>query len=478
MKTQTAISTKFSAIVSKLLLPAAVLSIALVVLSAVVAVAYGPAGRKTFTINSPAPYITFNSIVDNPNHGKEQNFVQIKETSNTSAGGWKDELKVEIGKEYWVRMYVHNNAAKNLKLVAENTRLTAAIPNTTGKSITVTGQVSARNSDPKKVWDEAVFTSDSEFKLAYINGSASWRNNVFTSGTKLSDSIVTTDGALIGYDKLDGRIPGCFEYDGVATFRVVVQAPTKPQYTVEKKVRKSGATEWQKNTTVKLGDTVEYQIGYRNIGNTVQKGVQIFDKLPAGVTYVAGSTTLKNANNPDGNGKSVQDGVTTTGIKIGDYSTGANAFVRFKAKVTAVAKDLKCGKNTLRNFGHATSDGSTQQDSADITVEVECKPDECKPGVPKGDSRCEEKCVPKEGEVVDKDGNCVPAALPTTGPAQMIAGILGIALVSLGVAYWIRSRNEYKKALAGFTEDFTEEPKEELLTARTEDHRDSKHLHK
>ena len=60
----------------------------------------------------------------------------------------------------------------------------------------------------------------------------------------------------------------------------------------------------------------------------------------------------------------------------------------------------------------------------------------------------------------------------------MIAGILGIALVSLGVAYWIRSRNEYKKALAGFTEDFTEEPKEELLTARTEDHRDSKHLHK
>ncbi len=473
MKTQKILTStnNFGTALLKWILPMALVSTVLVALLSIVSGAWGPSDRTTFTIEKPASYVTFNSITNNPNHGDERNFVQVKETSNTSAGGWKDELKVEIGKEYWVRIYAHNNAGENLNLVAQNTRLTAAVPSTVGKKLTVTGQVSADNANPQKVWDEATFTGDSDFKLAYITGSAVWRNNIFTNTTKLDDSIVTAQGALIGYDKLDGRIPGCFKYDGVATFRVVVQAPTNPQHSVEKKVRKSGTTEWQKNVTVSLGDTVEYQIGYKNIGNTVQKDVQIFDKLPAGISFVSGSTTLKNANNPNGDGRSVQDGVVTTGIKIGDYTTGSNAFVRFKAKVTSESKDLKCGQNTLRNFGHATADGSTKQDYADVTITVECQPNECKPGIPEGDKRCNpEPCVPKDGEVIDKSGNCVPAALPTTGPAQIIAGILGVALVTLGVAYWMRSRKAYKQALAGFTEDFKDEPVRDLLVAKTEDH--------
>lgn len=429
------------------LAPILLLSSLVVVLMTTLSGAWGPSERKTFTIENPASYVTFNSITNNANHGDERNFVQAKPTSNTSPGGWKDELAVEVGKEYWVRVYVHNNAAANLNLVATNSRMTIAIPNEASTSATVIGQVSADNANPKSVWDETVLKSDSPFLLKYIAGSAQYTTNAVEK-MSLSDTIVTSEGALLGYETLDGKIPGCFQYSGIATIKVVVQAPQESVLSVEKKVRIKGETEWQKRVSAKVGDTVEYQIGYKNIGNTVQKDVQIFDKLPAGVSYVDGSTTLKNASNSQGNGKSVADGVTTSGIKIGDYDTGANAYVRFAATI-GESSDYVCGENTLRNFGHASVDGTTKQDAADVIVTIECQPDECKPGIKKGDSRCEEACVPGEDEIVDENGNCVPAALPTTGPAEIIAGVLGVTLVSLGIAYWIRSRNEYKKATAG-----------------------------
>jgi hypothetical protein len=106
---------------------AVVLPLLIVVLYGITALAYGPE-RKTFTIAKPADYVTFNSITDNPNYGDERNFVLVKDASNTSAGGWTDEVNVQDGKEYLVRMYVHNNAGANLGLVAKNTRLMANVP--------------------------------------------------------------------------------------------------------------------------------------------------------------------------------------------------------------------------------------------------------------------------------------------------------------------------------------------------------------
>ena len=459
---------KLSTSLLRWFLPILLISVAITAVASVVTGAWGPSGRATFSINSPATYVTFNSITDNPHHGDERNFVQVKETSNTSAGGWSDSLDVEIGKEYWVRMYVHNNAADSLNLVAENTRVTAAVPSTVGKQATITGQISASNANPEKVWDEAVLKSDQDFKLAYIAGSGLYHNNIFKNGTPISDSIVTAQGAQIGYTAMDGRVPGCFQYDGTVTFRLVVQAPSKPQHSVDKQVRKAGDTEWKNSITVKAGDKLEYLIGYRNIGNTIQRDVHIYDHLPKGVSYVAGSTTLRNPNNPQGT--KVADGVTTTGIKIGDYATGANAYVMFSVTVNSDLKDFHCGKNTIRNFGHATSDGQVMQDYADIVIHVECEPEECKPGIPEGDERCEEK-PPVEEEDDDEPG-VIPDELPTTGPAEIIAGILGVTLVSLGAAYWIRSRQDYKRALAGFTEDFMAEPAEHLLEAKTDSQND------
>ena len=81
--------------------------------------AWGPI-RPTYTIEKPAPHVTFNSITNNPNYGDERNFVTIKDASNQNAGGWVDQITIQDGKEYYVRMYVHNNAAENLNLIANN----------------------------------------------------------------------------------------------------------------------------------------------------------------------------------------------------------------------------------------------------------------------------------------------------------------------------------------------------------------------
>ncbi len=469
MKTHIHQQRKIFSLGALLRLAVVILPLVAVVALAATSHAYGPA-RKEFTVEQPASYITFNSISKNPNYGDEKNFVLVKDAANTGAGGWTDKVTVEDGKEYLVRMYVHNNAAENLNLVATNTRLSVNIPTTYAKSHQIDGFLTAdAPATPAKIWDDVILEGDKEFIVSYVGNSARYFNNINPgTGFELSNDIVTSKGALVGYEKMDGRVPGCFKYSGIATFRVKVATRKSANFDLTKKVRIAGTTEWKDSVNAKVGDKLEYRIGYDNTGATTQNNVILRDTPPKGISYTNGSSTLKNATNPSGNGRAIgNDGlVTSTGVNIGNYTPNSNAFVYYSATVTK--NDLKCGENKLINTASASTDNGRKTDTAEVIVNVECKPDECKPGIPTGDSRCNpEPCTPKDGEVVDSKGNCVPAALPTTGPAQIIAGILGVTLITLGVAYWIRSRNAYKKALAGFSEDFHEEPHEHLLEART-----------
>lgn len=444
--------------------------------------AWGP-DRVEFRTNSPATYVTFNSMVNNPAHGDERNFMQIREAT-ASNETYSDTVSLQPGKEYVVYMYYHNNAASNYNAsgvgVAQGAFVRAEIPSIVkngGAGVKGVGHVGATNAKHlntqgadmgNSVWDDIEFrnTSGGDIALRYVPGSATIHSKGAVNGRAMNDSIVST-GALIGYDALDGRLPGCHEYAGFVTFRVKAD---QPDFTVTKQVRKDGTSGWHNSVKdLKPGDTVQYLIGYRNTGSMQQNGIVVKDILPKGLTYVSGSSVLTNASNP--NGRSIEDGVTSAGgIRIGDYAAGANAYVTFKAKVADTdAEQLVCGTNSLVNRVVIETQNGSKEATVPIEVLVKCQPGECKPGIPNGDPRCEaEPCVPKDGETVNKDGECVPAALPTTGPAQIIAGILGVALVALGFAYWIRSRKAYKQALAGFTEDFTEEPRDHLLEARAD----------
>ena len=336
--------------------------------------AWGPS-RPSFTIEKPADYITFNSITNNPViGGDEKDFVGIREVGSNA--NWTNNMKVQNGKEYYVRIYVHNNAASNLNLVAENVVAKLNVPTTTAKTVTVQGQISASNAKPNTVWDEATFSSDNDFNLAYVAGSALFENNGMGT-TKLPDSIVNNTGAKLGYDKLDGKIPGCFQYAGYVTVKVkaqVNQPQEKTDIDLAKTVRNktNGEKTWVETVNAKSGDTVQFQIHAKNTGSAGIQNLVIRDILPKGLNYVAGSTKLYNTSNPKG--LKVSDNIIqNSGINIGSYQPNGDAFVRFDATVSAENSLPVCGDNTLTNIAQASDQKIVKNDTASVKVTKKCE---------------------------------------------------------------------------------------------------------
>lgn len=401
--------------------------------------AWGP-DRPTYTIQQPADHITFNSITNNPNYGDERNFVTIKDTANTAAGGWTDDIQVQQGKEYWVRAYVHNNAHQDLNLVAQNVTAKFNLPTQTANRIQVDGYISASNATPAEVWDQAVFSSDKRFKLNYVPGSATFTNNVFPGGTALPDSVVST-GALLGYNQLDGKIPGCFQFDGLVIFKV---KPQIEDFNVNKTVRINGAADktFKESVNVKPGDKVDYQIHFKNTGDVQQSNVSIRDTLPTGVKYVAGSTMLSN----DSGTRAVADGITTNGLNIGGYLPNGDAYLKFTAQV-GTKEELTCGTKTLVNTVKATTPSGSDEDTANVVVDA----GQCAPGKITVCELATKKLITIDETAFDAtkhsknvaDCNVVPTTpseLPTTGPAETALSILGLGSLVASAGYYLNSR--------------------------------------
>lgn len=377
--------------------------------------AWGPI-RSTYTIEKPAPHVTFNSITNNPNYGDERNFVTIKDASNQNAGGWVDQITVQDGKEYYVRMYVHNNAAENLNLVANNVTAKFNVPTYNAKKVQIDGYLSADNAQPKEIWDQAVFASDQTFNLSYVAGSATYTNNIFTDGTALTDEVIG-NGVKLGYETLDGKIPGCFQFSGLVIFKVKA---TTTDFSLQKTVRLTDSTDrvFKESVKAKPGEKVDFQIYFKNTGGTQLKNVVIKDKLPAGLEYVAGSSKLFNS---DGL-KDIVDGITTTGVNIGGYMPNGDAYLMFTAKVVANDKLPICGSNKLTNKAEAITSNGTKEDTAEVLVDRYCEPN-------------------KEPEPpVKPEPPVIPEELPVTGPSEIVSAFLGLGSLVTSAGYYINSR--------------------------------------
>lgn len=434
------------------------LAVATAVALPVAVQAWGP-DRPTYTIEKPADHITFNSITNNPNLGDERNFVTIREKGAT--GTWKDAVEVQSGKEYEVSVYVHNNAAANLNRVAENVVAKVNLPTSTSKSIQVQGFINSSNATPNEVYDHATFTSKQDFNLAYVNGSARYYNNIFGkygqgNGTPLPESIFTSAGATLGYDKLDGKIPGCFQYAGVIVFTVKPQiAELASGFTVSKQVRKAGTGTWLETTSVSANDKLNYRIVYTNTGAADAKNVKMQDVLPKNVSIVPGSVKILNANNP--NGAFVKDGdaIVGDGINIGSYTAGgSNAIVAFDATIAKEA-DLSCGINTLRNIARVTPEGqATKEDDATVTVTKECKEAPKETPISVCDIKAKKIVTINKSQFDTKlystnAADCAtPVApqpapvveLPKTGMGELIASVLGLGALTTAAGYYLASR--------------------------------------
>lgn len=400
-------------------------------------------GRQTYTLtNCDANYttcniepllgdkVTFNSITNNPEiGGDERNFVGARLNTGINSGKankWNaNEITVEDGKEYLVRLYAHNNNPNGENGMAKDVTLHFTLPTQAGTELSVQGSIDSSNANPTRVYDDVVFKSADgrAFYLDYIEGSALYENNGVgaNGGIKLSDNIITSNGVKIGYNALDGNIPGCFKYDSYTTI-VVKAVYLDNSYTVEKTVRKIGDSDKTFKDTVdaNVGDTVEYQIHYKNTSTEHVDNVMVKDILPNNMEYIAGTTKLYNTTNP--NGVVVNDDtITTTGINIGGYNANGDAYIRFRAKV--VDKNMVCGTNKLVNWGQVGVGKTTLQDNAFVMVN---KTEGCNstPDQPKEDNKVSE--------------------LPTTGPASIAAGVVGAGSVITVAGYYIASRKSLR----------------------------------
>ncbi len=198
---------------------------------------YGPYDRKLFSLQSPADYVTFNSIVDNNGEiGDERYFVSASSyTGDASKNHWTDYTTVEEGQEYVVRIYVDNNAAPSLGLAAKDARVYVILPQDAGTELHVFGKIYAANANPDTVWDSTGFYSKDgrNFLLRYVTGSAKYytindSGELITHDLEMDPSIqelhlFQTEGVAIGNNALNGEIFGGISSSGYLTFHLIAE---------------------------------------------------------------------------------------------------------------------------------------------------------------------------------------------------------------------------------------------------------------
>lgn len=429
----------------------AVLAAALIVPAGLMA--WGP-DRPTYTLEEPADHVTFNSITNNKKHGDERNFVQIREAG---VGNFGEEVQLQPGKEYEVNVFFHNNAKSKLnsaehdyKGIARNAMMRVQMPASVkqGEKARVTGVISADNAQPQQVWDEAYGVGSANMALRYIPNSAKITSLGGVNGQTMPDSLLTT-GAPLGYDKLDGNLPGCNEFSGYVIFRFKT---VQPNFEVTKQVSHAKQNDYKKSVDVKANQTVDYKIQYKNTGSVQQDNVIIKDTLPKGVSYIPGSTYLSNSKTNSQWQKVDDDGVTGKGINIGSYAPGGNAYVKFSAKIDKLG-ELECGPNTLTNTAEAQTDNGNKSDTADVVISKEC---EETPPTAQEDKVCrlsDKKIISIKKDEFDSSkhsrnlDDCkeapmqpqMPSELPQTGGFDSLSAV-GLGALTLGISYYVAGR--------------------------------------
>jgi len=378
-------------------------------------------GRKSYTIEqindgALGDTITFNSI-SNSKIGDEKNFVGAKLASSNGSVWNANEITVKDGETYTIRLYVHNNSPKGYEAVAKDVKAQISLPTMVGKEQTVIGYLTSSNATPARYWDEVKMVSSDDFYLEYVAGSAKYTNAKI--GTVALSNDVIIGGVNLGYDSLNGEIPGCFEFDGVVTIDVKVHKSVTSKLAKTVRIKDSGA-KFGEVVDAEIGDLVEFQIEYVNLlGDTVEN-VMIRDVLPTNMEYVANSTYLYNSNYQ--NGVLLKDNtVTTTGINIGSYKANGNAYIRFTAKV--VDKSLACGSNQLVNWASATVNSKVTKDDASVMV------------IDNG-ADCKEK--PTTTPTTDP----TPSTIVETGAGEIAGAAVGAGSLVTAAGYFIASRKK------------------------------------
>lgn len=381
---------------------------------------WGPQDRPFYTVEVPAADQVFNSITNNPELGDERNFVRVREAGTNDT--YTDEVHVKAGKEYEVYVYFHNNAAPNLldtdpaHSIATNVRLKMESPEKVVKDYAaqVKGTISwTKGSDTTiyKVWDSTFLIADETVWLRYVPHSTKLFNEVYPEGLDMDSEnpdnlaeneergIFTEWGSPLVYDKdIEwGMIPGCNEYAGYVTFRLVAD---QPKFYTEKEVSLNGETDWTDEINAVPGDVMHFRIRYSNVGTVRQDAINVSDSLPEGfvfeklaepkseiqnfkvkiLKYVDGEIVHNTHDNDDPSDDDIyyinaDDFFNGDGVVIGNFEPNEVFEIYYDVKIAAAETFADCSTN-IWNKATVRTENGTQFDKVRVTITND--KDDCK----------------------------------------------------------------------------------------------------
>jgi uncharacterized repeat protein (TIGR01451 family) len=334
-----------------------------------------------------------NTFINTPYYGDERAFfdARMSDADGQDAQAHYDVLEgVASGtREVVLRTYVHNGANEETNDgvgMARDAKVRITLPDGTASALRARSYISVSNPAPgypAEVTDTTELTDDSKFSISYVPGSAKLYNAVHKDGIGLADSIVA-DGVPIGYETMDGNLPGCFGYQAIVEIKVKVE---QAELDLRKQVRKEGATEYGKIAQLQPGETAEWLVRVQNKGDATLANVKLWDKLPPHIEVVPQSVRwiYRAADGQDRDVVQSDSDLFDNYVDFGNWDTGGGFYLRFD---TVALDNFDTCSVTVRNEVYARADQVTRQ--ADY-ADVEIKKEPCdKPEPPKPVLTCDE----------------------------------------------------------------------------------------
>jgi uncharacterized repeat protein (TIGR01451 family) len=322
-----------------------------------------------------------NSFVNTPYYGDERAFFDVRKQENTNTDAYDDVLhNVSQGSHKLVmRTYIHNgaNQSKNAsgESIAKNTKVRIDLPQGASTALRARSYVSISNPAqgyPAEVTDTTEMVDSGAFSIGYVPGSAKVYNAAHPGGAQLSDAVVGA-GAQIGYDQMNGNLPGCFEFQTFVEITVEVKTSDSQ---IEKVVKSASAPSYGEMTTVKPGEKVQWRLKYANIGQTPQENVRLYDSLPAHLKVDPGSVRwiYKGDNGVDQDVKMSDTDLFAKQVDFGTWNKNTFFYLRFD---TTALGDFEGCEVDLTNQLRANSkqEPTEKRDNASVKIVKEnCNP--------------------------------------------------------------------------------------------------------
>ncbi|MEV0684751.1 hypothetical protein AB0I35_12890 [Nocardia sp. NPDC050378] len=165
----------------------------------------GPA-REAYRGEEPSPTAVFNSIVDNPKHGDERNYVLCR-LADRGKTTYADEVAVRDNVEMLVYVWIDNSSIRSDQAI-KGARMDLLISGEAHPEPALNVYLTGDN--VIKVWDGCKVLSTGVATLSYIPGSATFQPYDGLA-VKLEDAVVRGDRLLPG---VRGNAPGVIGGDG------------------------------------------------------------------------------------------------------------------------------------------------------------------------------------------------------------------------------------------------------------------------